>query len=254
METAARQTSYFRTAPVLPAIFLLLFFPMVILPQPLIYEVAWLGVPVVDVTIDSRADEWGDYTEYQAQTRVWFDRIYSVDNRYRIWVNDVSGQPLRYEKQIHERGVRDSLKARYDLENTHRVIYSNGAERPWTPEGQTFFSALIWMQHHDWEIQEKRVQQVEVEGVMWEVELACLNSAHSDAGSSDVVEISVHFSERLEGEPVLATTDVLTYMLPGEDHQLRFALDVEHDLILWVEFGSWPFIVRAELISDYNSP
>jgi hypothetical protein len=254
METAARQTSYFRTVPVLPGMFLLLFFPMVILPQPLNYEVTWLGVPVVDVAIDSHADERGGYTEYQAYTRDWFDRIYSVDNQYRIWVDDVNGQPLWYEKQIHERGVRDSLITRYDLKNPPRAIYSNGAERPWTPEGQTFFSALIWMQHHDWETHEKRVLNVEVEGVMWEVELVCLNGAHSDTGSTDVVEISIHFLAQLEGEPVLATTDVLTYMLPGEDHQLRFALDVEHDLIHWVEFGSWPFIVRAELISDYNSP
>jgi hypothetical protein len=112
----------------------------------------------------------------------------------------------------------------------------------------------VWLQHHDWQIHEKRVLKVEVEGVMWEVELACLDSADSDIGNSGVVEISVHFTERLGGEPVLATTDILTYMLPGEDHQLRFALDSEHDRILWVEFGAWPFVVRAELVSDYSHP
>jgi hypothetical protein len=254
METSARHTSYFHAVPVLPGMFLLLFFPAVVLPQPLNYEVAWLGVPVVDVTIDSRVDERGGYTEYRAYTRTWFDRIYSVDNQYRIWVDDANGQPLRYEKRIHERGVRDSLKAQYNPENPPGIIYSNGAERPWTPGGHTFFSALVWLQHHEWEKKEKRVLKVEVEGVMWEVELACLNSADSDLGNSGAVEISVHFTERLDGEPVLGTTDILTYMLPGEDHQLRFALDLEHDRILWVEFGAWPFVVRAELVSAYDHP
>lgn len=209
---------------------------------------------MVDVTIEDREDEHGGYTEYQARTRVWFNRIYSVDNQYRIWVNAANGQPLRYEKRIHERGARDSLKTRYDQENPSRAIYSNGAERPWIPEGQTFFSALVWLQYQDWELHDKRVLKVEVEGVMWEVELACLNGSYSDTGSSEVVEISTHFTKRLDGEPVLGTTDVLTYMLPGEDHQLRFGLDMEHDHILWAEFGSWPFVVRAELASGSNHP
>jgi hypothetical protein len=211
------------------------------------YTVSWLGVPVVDVTIDTGVDDRGGYTEYQAKTRDWFNRIYSVDNQYRIWVDEDNGQPLRYEKQIYERGVRDSLWARYDLKNPPRVIYSNGAERVWNPEGQTFFSALVWLQYHDWEISERHVLEVEVEGVMWAVELVRQKSSRPEPDGTQSVEISANFLDRLQGEPVLGTTDVLTYMLPGEDHHLRFFLDTEQDLILWVEFGAWPFIVRADL-------
>ncbi|MBW8042616.1 MAG: hypothetical protein FVQ85_21835 [Planctomycetes bacterium] len=62
------------------------------------------------------------------------------------------------------------------------------------------------------------------------------------------------FERQLYGEPVLSTTDILTHMLPGEGHQLRFSLDTERDEVMWVEFGSIPFQVRAELNSVPEQP
>lgn len=244
---AINYTLRFRALPVLPGILLLAALPVIGVSQPLEYTVSWMGVPVVDVTIDTSEDEHGRYTEYQAQTRTWFNRIYSVDNRYRIWVDDAHERPVRYKKWILERGNRDSLLARYDLKNPPGAIYSNGAKLPWTPKRQTFFSALVWLQHHDWELKERHVLEVEVEGVIWEVELICQSSIGDDTGDMINVVIVAHFRDRLQGKPVLATTDVLTYMLPGEGNQLQFGLDMQNDLILWAEFGSWPLLVRADL-------
>ena len=244
---AIRRTSWFPTLPVFPGLILLALLPAKSVSQPLEYTVSWLGVPVVDVAIDTGEDEFGRYTEYQAQTRPWFNRIYSVDNRYRIWMDEAHEHPIRYKKWILERGNRDSLLARFDLKNPPGAIYSNGVELPWTPERQTFFSALVWLQHHNWELNERHVLEVEVEGVIWEVELVCRNSTVDDTGSTDIVEVVANFLDRLQGQPVLATTDILTYMLPGEGNHLQFSLDIQRDLILWTEFGSWPLLVRADL-------
>lgn len=247
MVMTVRHTAWHQAFPVLSGILLLTFLPARSVSRPLEYTVSWLGVPVVDVTIDTGEDEFGHYTEYQAQTRSWFNRIYSVDNRYRIWVDDAREHPLRYKKWILEQGNRDSLLARFDLKNPPGAIYSNGAELPWTPERQTFFSALVWLQHHNWEVDERHVLEIEVEGVIWEVELICQSSIGDDSGDTDNVVVEANFLDRLQGQPVLTTTDVLTYMLPGEGNHVQFGLDMQHDLILWAEFGSWPLLVRADL-------
>ena len=68
------------------------------------------------------------------------------------------------------------------------------------------------------------------------------------------MEVRARFERQLSGEPILSTTDILTHMLPGKGHQLRFGLDTERNEVMWIEFGSIPFQVRAELNSLPEHP
>ncbi|MFC1543333.1 DUF3108 domain-containing protein [Candidatus Neomarinimicrobiota bacterium] len=220
--------------------------PLLLPAQSLSYTVSWLGVPVVDVTITMTESDSSNHAGFHARTRSWFDRFYSVDNRYRIWVEPIGGYPIRYEKSILERGQADSLWAQYE-QGRQRVVFANGLERPWREDTHALFSALLWIQKHNWTIGEEQDLLVEVEGVVWRVSSRCLDELNAGNSMGPIVEMQARFEQQLYGEPVLSTTDILTHMLPGEGHRLRFGLDLERDEVRWIAFGTGIFQVRAEL-------
>lgn len=223
-----------------------LFFHVLLSAQSLSYTVSWLAVPVVDITIQTTHSDTSMHGTYHARTRPWFDKLYSVDNRYDIWTTSPSGLPLRYEKIILERNRDTHFWAQYE-EDGQRVVYANSLERPWQAGMHTLFSALLWVQHHPWEEDERQDLLVEVEGVIWQVTTRCTQIDPSTGELGARAEVLVRFEGQEYGEPVLSRTDMVTYMLPGKGHQLKFSLDLDRHQIRWVTFGSIPFQVRAEL-------
>ncbi len=215
----------------------------------LAYTVSWLGVPVVDVTIRHLEDPGPPHVEYRARTRSWFDRFYSVDNRYSIWLDPATGAPARYEKEVLERGRRDDLWALFD-KDSRTITYANGLHRPWPPGAHTLFSALLWLQKHPWSLDEELPLQVEVEGVFWRVSTRCTALIPTGQPADTLAVLEARFEERVSGEPVLSTTDVLTAMLPGKGHRLRIGVDPARQEVVWVEFGPRPLQVRAKLVSS----
>ena len=217
------------------------------------YTVSWLGLPVVDLTIAGEASDSAWVVVYRTRTRRWFERIYSVDNRYRIAVDSASGYPLRYEKDIRERRRGRHFWAQYDS-TTRLVTYANGLQRPFPVGTHSLFSALVWIQRHPWELDEERPLLVEIEGVTWQVDVRCTAVASSSRTHGPLVKVEVRFGAQVSGEPVLSTTDILTRMLPGEGHQLRFGVDPERQVVKWVEFGPRPFPIRAKLSQPRERP
>jgi hypothetical protein len=215
--------------------------------------VSWLGIPVVDVDITTVKKDSIHQATYHAQTRPLFDPIYSLDNRYSVLLNPHSGQPNYYEKTILERKRTDHLWARYD-HSSLRITYSNGLERTWYKEGHNLFSALQWVQRHSWVLNEKQLLVIETEGVFWEVSILCTEIIPAQHPGGPQATVLVRFERKLAGEPVLSTTDMLTYLLPGEGHRMRIGLDSKRAIVSWLEFGSPPFHVSAELNSGSDQP
>ncbi len=214
--------------------------------QSLRYTVSWLAIPVVDVTIHTTRSDTSIHGSYHARTRPWFNKLYPVDNRYDIWMASSSGPPLRYEKHIVERNRDKHFWAEFE-EDAQRVVYANGLERPWQAGMHTLFSALLWVQHHPWEADERQDLLIEVEGVVWRVTTRCTQVVPSVDELGARAEVLVRFEDQEYGEPVLTSTDMVTYMLPGKGHQLKMGLDLDRQQIRWVTFGTIPFQVRAEL-------
>ena len=227
--------------------------PALLANDTLSYTVSWLGLPVVDLTVSGEASDSARIVVYHARTRRWFNQIYSVDNRYRILVDSVSGVPLRYEKDIRERGRGRPFWAQYD--STARLVtYANGLQRPLPAGTHSLFSALEWIQRHPWELDVQWPLLVEVEGVTWPVDVRCKAVAASSGTEGPLVEVEARFGAQVSGEPVLSTTDILTRLLPGDGHRLRFGVDLEHKVIRWVEFGPRPFPIRAKLSQPRERP
>ena len=214
------------------------------------YTVSWLGVPVVDVTIAATGRTEGNVGHYRAVTRRWFDTIYALDNHYEVQLQQGQPGPATYWKKILERGNWDSLSVAYD-ETRGQAVYSNGLQRRWQAGDHNLFSALMWVEQHDWSSGEAHELRVEVEGVTWQVNVACDTVLAAEGPEADA-RVTVTFGEILRGEPVLSTTDMLTHLLPGEGRQLRLSLNLEIGQIRWIELGRLPFVIRAR-INENNS-
>jgi hypothetical protein len=223
--------------------------PLVVLAQTRTYAVSWLGLPVVDVTITHSQEDCLRQSHYQARTRPWFSSFYSVDNQYWIFQDTLGGQLVRYRKQIRERNRRREFEAQYRFD-IGQVVYANGATRSLEPGDQGLFSALQWVESNSWETGQQRELVVEVEGVFWLVSAWCEEVRQRADSVSTVARVTARFERQLRGEPVLSSTDLLTALLPGQGHELRFELDLERRLILSLEFGSLPFVVRARLVPE----
>lgn len=216
--------------------------------EPVVYTLSWLGIPIVDVTITMEMGDTLIHGLYRASTRPLFDKVYAVDNLYEIWVRSESHRPVRFSKTILEKGRQKTFWAQYQSD-PQKIIYANGLERKWSDDNHTLFSALLWVQHHPWKEGEDRDILVEVEGVTWLVNVHCVEVERARVnGGLGQAEIDVLFRNISFGEPVLSTTDILTHMLPGEGHHLKFGLDLDHQEVLWAEYGSRPFLVKAERI------
>ena len=230
------------------------------------YSVTWMGLPVVRLTIETSEDEDGRQTSYHARTLRWMAPFYSVDNRYTLTFDASSGELVRYEKVVTERGRTDSLQARYEVHSRKRVLYSNGVERTLPAGSMPLFAALGWVQRYPWRMGEELALLVEVEGVVWKVAvrsaelsanggvIASNLSQGPGPGGSTVEQsplgqagVEIRFVERVGGSPVLARTDVLTRLLPGEGHRVIFGIDLDNREVIWARFGRRPLAVRAEL-------
>ena len=223
--------------------------PLVAGAQTRTYTVSWLGLPVVDVTITQSLEDSLRNSHYQARTRPWFNSFYTVDNQYWIFQDTLTGQLVRYRKQIRERNRRREFEAQYRFD-IGQVVYANGATRPLEPGDQGLFSALQWVESNSWKTGQQRELVVEVEGVFWLVSARCEEVREMDDSAATVARVTARFERQLRGEPVLSSTDVLTALLPGQGHELRFELDLERRLVLSLEFGSLPFVVRARLVPN----
>lgn len=227
-------------------IFALLMSTQLIFPQKLTYTVSWLGIPVVDVSIEANGNNGEIHGIYMAVTRPWFSAIYSVNNRYKIIADSATGLPLSYEKTILEKEWHNQFSATYSIIDGE-VHYSNGAISSWSDDMHTLMSALLFVQHHDWDRGEVMTLRMDVEGRVWPVELKCMNTELAEDTGRREAEIVASFGDEATGTAVLDHTDILTTMLPGPGHRLIFTVDLDYKWVRRIVFGRFPLLVKAEL-------
>lgn len=228
------------------SIFALLMSTQLIFPQKLTYTVSWLGIPVVDVSIEANGENGEIHGIYTAVTRPWFNALYSVNNRYKIIADSATGLPVTYEKTIVEREWQNQLSVTYSIIDGE-VHYSNGAITSWSDDMHTLLSALLFVQRHEWDRGEVMTIRMDVEGLVWPVELKCINTELADDTGRREAEIVALFGDEAAGTAVLDHTDILSTMLPGPGHRLIFTVDLDYKWVRRIVFGGFPLVVKAEL-------
>ncbi|MCK4578287.1 MAG: DUF3108 domain-containing protein [Candidatus Marinimicrobia bacterium] len=219
--------------------------PLALAAQQNSYTVSWLGIPVVDVSVVWQETDSVWSAEYRATSRDWFNRVYAVDNSYRIDMHPVTLRPLKFEKLIVENNNSSHFVTKYDT-TAEKAIYANGLERHWRPDDMTLFSSLAWVERHAWMAGESDTFTVEIEGIFWAVEATCSAVTTTESGM-ELVQVGVTFLGIRSGEAVLSSTDIVTALLPGEKHFLRFTIDRIQRRIQDIRFGRIPFQVRATI-------
>jgi hypothetical protein len=211
------------------------------------YVVSWLGIPVVDITVTIEPGDTVIQGIYTAKTRKWFDPIYSVDNRYNITCDASNYYPLKYAKQIIEKGNKSSFSSDYKV-GDGLTDYSNGLQRTFPVGYYNLLSSLLWVERRNWLEGERHDIRIEIEGTLWHVALHCRKISKEAAGSK--AEIEALFVAQVAGEPVLSHTDIVTHRLPVVGNKMVFFMQLEHKLVEAIEFGRPPFLVRATLVSS----
>ena len=227
-------------------IFALLMSAQLIFPQKLTYTVSRLGIPVVDVSIEANGKNGEIHGIYTAVTRPWFNAIYSVNNSYKIIADSANGLPQSYEKTILEKEWQNNFSATYSIID-EEVRYSNGAISSWSDDMHTLLSALLFVQHHDWDRGDEMTLRMDVEGRVWPVELKCTNTELAEDTGHRQAEIEARFGNEAVGTAILDHTDILTTMLPGPGHRLIFTVDLDYKWVRRIVFGGFPLLVNAEL-------
>jgi len=212
------------------------------------YTVSYMKIPVLNVSISSniQGEVWKG--RYQASIKPAFSYIYDIDNIYEIQAEPNTWLPKRYVKQINEGKHHEQQTFQYNR-NNNSVTLPTGRSVDFPRGTHSLFSAMLWVQHHNWTPGESRSMNVEIDGRRWRITLNCVESTLLQ-GFGDPVKIhlvKVQFGEPVGGTKLDQRTDYLSANIAAKGRILRFWIDTKKDLIYQIFIPMGPFSVKARL-------
>jgi len=214
------------------------------------YTVRYTGIPISNVTITT--DTAGSFWQgtYSAEVRGLFRYLFDIDNTYKLTAEPETWKAHRYTKTIREGNFHAEQVFRYPIHGTtNQVILPDSSTRMLSPETRNLFSALLWLQHHNWEPGETHSLPVEIDGTVWGVEIQSETITRIRSGNTRVkcLLLEVTFREKLRGYEFPLRTDYLSKFLPAKGRILRIWLDFSTDTIHRIIVPMGPFTVKAFL-------
>lgn len=212
------------------------------------YTVSYMKIPVLNVWI-SASRQPGLWTgQYRAAVKPAFSYIHAIDNIYTIKAEPQSWRPHQYIKQIHEGKHEYQQTFTYDL--TDQRMQLRGGRALDFPQGtHSLFSAMLWVQHHDWVSGESRVMVVEIDGRRWQITLRCQEEPIIYPGDHRVKTalVNVTFDTVIGGGKLSGRTDYLSANIAASGRILQFWIDTSEDVIYQIHVPMKPFSVKAKL-------
>ncbi len=212
------------------------------------YSVSYAGVPVVNVSIQSKmsGDVW--FGEYHAWVKRAVSLIYSVDNTYRIKAQPGSWLPLTYTKSIHEGKAKYKLTFQYN-QSEHTEKFPDGNQIAFPDSAYNLFSAMLWAQYHKWVVGEHRELLVEVDGQFWPVQIEATERGVYKYKRSDIstIKVGVTFGNPQSGQNFHGKKDILSRELPQVGRKLLLWIDTENKIIYQIQMPMQPFSIWARL-------
>ena len=210
------------------------------------YSVSYAGVPVVNVTIHTETDGKAWYGEYHAWVKRGLGLFYSVDNTYRIIAIPQSWLPVRYTKTVREgEEVYSQQYSYYPERNT--VLFPGGTTASVPDSLYNLFSAMLWVQHHEWTVGETRTFPVDVDGQIWQVQA---DAASRDTGEYrgdkiSLIQIRVTFLRKEGTDMFEGKKDILSSQLPHPGRKILFWIDTSEQAIHQIQVPMNPFSLWA---------
>lgn len=215
------------------------------------YEVSYLGISLLDMTLTWTESDSIVMVRYDNQVKPFIANFHSIHNIYEVEFIKKSFAPLRWSKTIAEGDKQFYLGASVDP-GQGQVRYSNAQERGF-PEGAfTVFSATHFLASKAGDPAFFPVViKVFIDGELWEATANRFTSRqqHPDypvIGDQVLIQADLHF---LEGKRVMEANDILMDAIATEG--TRFMLWVEADeSYSKAQFGEFPKAVVLDLATD----
>ena len=82
------------------------------------YVLYYKGIPAASAHLAlQRADSASALITFRTRTRTLWSTLFRINNVYRTWIEIKSGEPLRSEKDVEQKNIRQRLEVDYDRDS-----------------------------------------------------------------------------------------------------------------------------------------
>lgn len=215
------------------------------------YEVSYLRIPLVNMTLTWVEDDSSVRVSYENRLKPFINFIHPVHNIYRVQFRKDDYYPLSWSKSISEGDLQFQLSARRSADGS-KVAYSNGFTVDFPVGGLTVFSATHFLasKAQDPGYFPAKVP-VFVDGELWEAtatryDTQNQHSDHKVDPGEVLIQADLHY---FGGSPLLQNNDILTREIAKEGTQ--FFLWVQKDgTYSHAQFGKFPKAVVLKRLKN----
>ncbi len=215
------------------------------------YEVSYIGIPLLDMTLTWIEDDSSVYVSYDNQLKPIIAFFHPIHNIYNVHFRQESFVPLSWSKSVSEGNMQFQLAASRSPDGS-KILFSNGQHFDFPVGGFTVFSATHYLAAKAGDADFfPTVIPIFIDGETWEATARRFDSLHPHAEYSlnqdqILIQADLHY---LGGKSVVSENDILTSVIATEGTQF----------LLWVtpegtytkaQFGRFPQAVTLEQISN----
>lgn len=215
------------------------------------YEVSYLRIPLVNMTLTWVEDDSSVRVSYENRLKPFINFIHPVHNIYRVQFRKGDYYPLSWSKSISEGDLQFQMSARRSPDGA-KVAYSNGFTVDFPVGGLTVFSATHFLASKAQDPGYFPVKvPVFVDGELWEATATRYDTQNPhpdhkvDLGEV-LIQADLHY---FSGSPLLQKNDILTREIAKEGTQ--FFLWVQKDgTYSHAQFGKFPKAVVLKRLKN----
>ncbi len=215
------------------------------------YEVSYIGVPLLEMTLHWVEDDTSIHVSYDNQLKPFIAYFHSIHNIYREHFSRDDYRPLSWSKTVSEGSLQFELGASL-VDDKNEAVFSTGEHRNFPEGGYTVFSATHYLasKSRDPQFFPKKLE-VFIDGEIWEAAATRydVNHPHPDheIGRGEVlIQADLRY---LRGSSLVTQNDILTSVITTEG--TRFILWVNRDgTYTRAQFGSFPKAVILDRVHD----
>ncbi len=211
------------------------------LEQIIQYEAAYMGIPLLNMTLTWVEDDTSIQITYDNQLKPFIAYFHPIHNIYQVHFRRNNFAPLDWSKTVSEGNMQFQLRAKRSVDG-QKVSFSNGLSLDFPDQGFTVFSATHFLASKAPRADLFPMKiPVFIDGEVWEAsaERFDVKQPHPDhelLGNVVLIQADLHY---IGGESIIPENDILTSVIATEG--TRFLLWVIPDgTYIKAQFGRFP--------------
>jgi len=219
--------------------------------QVINYEVSYLGIPLLDMTLNWVEDDSSIFISYDNRLKPLIAFFLPIHNVYRVHFRKNSFRPIEWSRTISEGDLKFQFGGKL-FEDERRGIFSNNQHFEFPQGGFTVFSATHFLASKAWEADFFPVKlPIFIDGQIWEARAQRFDKQHPHPhhkinGQEVMIQTDLHL---VSGESVVPNNDILMSVIATEG--TRFFLWVDPDKnYTRALFGTFPQSVVLEQVKN----